>query len=98
MEDGAALSLDHLTPHSQGGTNAADNLVTCCLRCNSSRGDRDWRVFAGTVAAYLNHGITADQIIQHVETTRLRPYDTEAAKDLIARRGGFSQTLAILKK
>jgi 5-methylcytosine-specific restriction endonuclease McrA len=40
------LSLDHLTPKSQGGTNDAHNLVTACLSCNSSRRDRDWRDYA----------------------------------------------------
>lgn len=40
------LSLDHLTPRSQGGTNDARNLVTACISCNSSRRDRDWRDFA----------------------------------------------------
>ena len=40
------LSLDHLTPRSQGGTNDARNLITSCISCNSSRRDRDWRDFA----------------------------------------------------
>lgn len=31
------LSLDHLKPRSQGGTNDATNLVTACLPCNSKR-------------------------------------------------------------
>lgn len=34
---GLALTLDHLTPRSQGGTNDATNLVTACVRCNSRR-------------------------------------------------------------
>ena len=29
VEDGAQLSLDHITPDSLGGDNQADNLVTC---------------------------------------------------------------------
>ena len=40
VETGAQLSLDHLIPHSEGGTNHESNLVTCCSRCNSSRGAR----------------------------------------------------------
>ncbi len=40
------LTLDHLTPRCQGGTNAAENLVTACRPCNSSRQDRDWQAFA----------------------------------------------------
>ena len=40
------LSLDHLTPRSQGGDNDARNIVTCCRTCNSSRQDREWQDFA----------------------------------------------------
>ena len=32
VEDGAKLTLDHLTPHSHGGTNGAENLATACHR------------------------------------------------------------------
>mgnify|MGYP001575931075 CR=1 FL=1 len=93
IEDGTKLTLDHLTPHSHGGTNDATNIVTCCHKCNSARGNRDWRQFAATVAAYLNHGITAEAIISHIETTVQRPLDVPAAKAIIAQRGGFTQAL-----
>lgn len=36
-----ALSLDHLIPRLRGGEDAADNLVTACRPCNSSKGGRD---------------------------------------------------------
>jgi hypothetical protein len=93
VEAGAKLTLDHLTPHSHGGSNDAPNLVTCCHRCNSARGNRDWREFADKTAGYLNHGITAQDIIGHIETTTQRPLDLSAAKQLIAARGGFTQAL-----
>ena len=32
-------TLDHLVPHSRGGTNEADNLLTTCWPCNFGRGD-----------------------------------------------------------
>src|SRR5262245_14698893 len=54
VEDGARLTLDHVKPHSQGGTNAPANLMTACERCNKSRGARSVAVFAKSVAAYLN--------------------------------------------
>jgi len=97
IEDGTRLTLDHLVPHSLGGSNAADNLVTCCHKCNSARGNRDYREFAARVAAYLNHGIRTDDIVRHIEETRQRPLDLAAAKDLLARRGGFRAALASLK-
>ena len=50
VEDGAKLTLDHLTPYSEGGSNHESNLVTCCQRCNSSRGNRSVEQFAAGVA------------------------------------------------
>ena len=93
IEEGMKLTLDHLTPHSHGGNNHQTNLVTACHRCNSARGNRDWREFAAKVAGYLNHGITADAIISHIETTVQRPLDVPAAKAIIAQRGGFTAAL-----
>lgn len=93
IEDGAKLTLDHLTPHSHGGANDASNLVTACHRCNSARGNRDWREFADKTAGYLNHGIQAEDIISHIETTVQRALDVNAAKALIAARGGFTKAL-----
>lgn len=93
IEDGAQLTLDHLHPHSTGGSNDATNLVTCCMRCNSSRGNRDYRQFAEAVAAYVNHDVTAAAILAHIATTVQRPFDVAAAKALIAQRGSFAQAL-----
>jgi len=93
IEHDTKLTLDHLRCYDSGGSNAATNLVTCCRRCNSSRGTRSWKEFAGSVAGYLNHGVTADEIIEHVSNTRRRSLDLAAAKELMARRGGFSAAL-----
>jgi hypothetical protein len=93
VEDGAKLTLDHLRPYKSNGTNLPTNLVTCCLSCNSSRGARSWKLFAAAVAGYLNHGVTGKQITQHIETTRNRKLDVAAAKELMARRGGFTAAL-----
>ena len=35
-----SATLDHIQPISKGGTNSIDNLITACLQCNSSRGNR----------------------------------------------------------
>lgn len=42
----ANVTLDHLLPRCDGGTNEAGNLVTACRRCNCSRGARLWQEFA----------------------------------------------------
>jgi hypothetical protein len=36
-----AMCLDHVIPHSTGGTNSKKNLITACKRCNSKKGDKD---------------------------------------------------------
>jgi len=35
-----ANSIDHLIPVSKGGTDDEWNLLSCCISCNSSRGNR----------------------------------------------------------
>lgn len=35
------LTLDHIIPTSKGGRTVRSNLVTCCNRCNNTRGDKD---------------------------------------------------------
>lgn len=37
----AVLEVDHRTPHSAGGTDHPDNLLTACWDCNSGKSDRD---------------------------------------------------------
>ena len=34
------MTLDHLKSRSRGGSNKADNLVTCCQPCNARKKDR----------------------------------------------------------
>ncbi|HEX8340365.1 MAG TPA: HNH endonuclease [Tepidisphaeraceae bacterium] len=34
------LSLDHVTPRSQGGKSTWDNIVCCCIKCNVKKGGR----------------------------------------------------------
>ena len=93
VENGAELSLDHLKPHSQGGSNDASNLVTACRRCNCSRGDRPVKDFAVAVAGYLNHGANPDEILTHISRIRRRQLPIAEAKKLIARRGTIGRIL-----
>ena len=72
IEHGAKLTLDHITPHSQGGSNSESNLVTACHRCNSLRRDRSVDEFAASVAGYIDHGITADAILTHIAACTAR--------------------------
>lgn len=93
IEQGAKLTLDHILPHSQGGTNSEGNLVTACHRCNSLRRDRPVDEFAASVASYINHGIQAQQILDHIVacTARdLRPFK-KLALEQRALRGAAAQ-------
>jgi len=94
VEDGARLSLDHLKPKSKGGTNDARNLVTADKRCNDSRGNRSPEGFAVAVAAYLNHGVTPEEILAHVKACARRKLPTEEARTLLARRGSVLAVIA----
>jgi hypothetical protein len=88
VEKGARLSLDHVIPHVNGGSNHESNLVTSCCTCNSSRGDRTVEEFAAAVAAYVNHGVTATEIMLRISVLVIRPlapYRAEA-KEIKARR------------
>lgn len=89
VEDGARLSLDHIKPHSHGGSNDARNLVTCCATCNSSRQDRPMAEFARTVAEYRN--TEAKNIINHVNACRRRNLNLEAAKEIMSRRANWTE-------
>ncbi len=92
-EDGAQLTLDHLVAHARGGSNKPTNLVTACHRCNSSRGKRMVTEFAMVVAAYLDHGVKALDILGHVRSTARRALPREEALALIARRGSVASVL-----
>lgn len=93
VTDGAKLTLDHIKPYSKGGGNEATNLVTCCDRCNSSRGNRPVTAFVGTVAAYLGNNISADCILEHINNCRKRILPLAEAKEMIARQGSCFKAL-----
>lgn len=96
MEDGAILSLDHLVCRSHGGSNHESNLITCCKKCNSSRGNlRTVEEFAEAVAAYIDHDATAEGILEYIRkqtSLKLTPFRKEA-KAIIARRSSYSAAL-----
>src|SRR4051794_4758969 len=66
VTDEVKLTLDHIIPHSHGGSNNETNLVTCCHTCNSSRGNRSVQTFAEATAEYRNNGLKARDIVRHI--------------------------------
>ena len=93
IEDGASLTLDHLRPYSEQGSNHESNLITCCQKCNSARGSRSIDQFAAKVAEYLNHDLTATAILIHIAACTARPIDVDAAKEIITSRGCWKDSL-----
>jgi len=92
-DEGVTLSLDHIVAVSQGGGNGSRNLVTCCRKCNSVRGDRPLDVFAQAVATYLNRGVDPRDIVTHVNDCASRPVDLVAAWVIVARRSSWQKIL-----
>jgi 5-methylcytosine-specific restriction endonuclease McrA len=84
VEDpGVRLTLDHIVPYADGGSNHSDNLISSCRSCNSRRGSRSAEQFAREVG-----GDRAIEILSHIRVCLARPIDVAEAKALIDRRGG----------
>ena len=92
VEEGTKFTLDHLTPYSLGGSNKETNLVTCCLSCNSARGNRDVKAFTAGVAAY--QGTEATAILAGIRNRVRRVLPLAEAKAMVARRGSCAKALA----
>lgn len=60
--------------------------MTACSRCNSSRGNRNLKVFAGVVASYLNNTVKAEEILTFIKATRKRALDVAEAKRILSNR------------
>jgi 5-methylcytosine-specific restriction endonuclease McrA len=80
------ITLDHLTPKVDGGSNDPSNLITACRSCNCSRQDKSLKQFAGPE--------TVKDIRRHAarKITRYR----KLAKALISGETGMEETLKIL--
>jgi len=93
VEDGIQLSLDHLKCNVKGGGNENANLITCCTHCNSTRAHRSVTAFARVLAAYLNHGVTPEQIVRRVRAAARREVPIAQARELLAARGGIKEVV-----
>lgn len=98
VEDGVKLTLDHVVCRTAGGTHHESNLVTCCHACNSRRGDRAAAEFAEAVAGYVNHGVTADEILSQIALLTAKPLAAfrREAREMVQRRGSAAKALASL--
>lgn len=81
----ADVTLDHLECRctSAGKPDHGErNLVSCCRKCNSSRQNKDWRMYATGGA------------IERIEAAILKPLNKELAKALIAGTAGKREVAA----
>lgn len=46
--DSSDITLDHIRPKADGGSNSEANLVTCCRSCNCSRQDKPLSRWVGS--------------------------------------------------
>jgi HNH endonuclease len=68
--------IDHVVPRAQSGRNSYRNLVSCCVDCNSKKGERSAEEFLRSL--YREHRLSDDEL-----TGRLRALDDLAAGKLI---------------
>lgn len=40
--EGEDVTLDHVIPVSRGGTDRMSNMVLCCAKCNTKKGNKMW--------------------------------------------------------
>lgn len=89
---GVKLTLDHLLPYSLGGSNKETNLVTCCVSCNSARGNRSVKEFTAAVAGYL--GTDEQAITRRIKNSLRRVLPLAQAKQMVERSGSCAKALA----
>lgn len=75
-DDPSYITLDHLTPRSEGGTNENYNLVTACRSCNCARGAKPWQEYA-TGGAF-----------ERITSQRVNYVNVELAKAILAGKTG----------
>lgn len=61
------LTLDHIHPKSKGGQNTWKNLVTCCNKCNVTKGDMTLHEFLKITGYKMSHKPYIPNYIQFIE-------------------------------
>ena len=69
----SASGVDHIIPTTKGGKDEANNVVPCCQRCNSSKGNRDLLTFLNDENS-VNRQIDKNLVKQNQTLMRLVAY------------------------
>lgn len=73
------LSIDHVVPCESGGTHRSNNLVTCCMSCNSSKqglSNRKW------YARLRERGIDTEKMRHRIARQLRKPLDRKRGRFL----------------
>ena len=68
--DRSRLTLDHIKPRKQGGTNQPTNLITCCDDCNIRKGNRTIKEYQRYMTLNVNRVIRWTNIINRINSQR----------------------------
>ena len=72
-----AQTLDHIIPQSKGGTDDPQNLVACCIPCNSSKQDRDLVDFLNNSLYLHSAGLDIQSILNNPKLNKYVIHDGE---------------------
>jgi 5-methylcytosine-specific restriction endonuclease McrA len=75
-ESAHKLSLDHVIPRSHGGPTTWENIVCCCLRCNSRKGGRTPKQARMTLMSRPTKPRVNPMLIQSMEDPRYECWKT----------------------
>lgn len=79
------FTVDHVIPVSLGGTDALENLVPCCKRCNSSKCDRlipDWeRMGARPRYPFGRHPLSDHKPVEYASVPKQELHDLREEND-----------------
>lgn len=82
--DAPGMTLDHLRPRTEGGSNEADNLVTSCLACNTSRQPHGGNLDAWARALDAR-GLDGAELVHAALDSTARSLDRAAGRALLAQ-------------
>jgi hypothetical protein len=79
------IQVDHLIPRNRGGSDAADNIVWACDRCNASRGDQGVFQWLGLKEKDKLHRLVAGKYLKQLYELHTTRGTLDVPKDSIGQ-------------